>query len=227
MEKTTEFYDQYNAKISLYSNRNCYSKINDKEIINAVHENLEEISNDDLTNLDANILNKIMTPEKMFKEYLTFDLLNFTLDESKKFKELTETINFALSALIKYQYRIGGFYIEDDSWIIADKTCQRFKIKENQMILYNSIHKKNCDKELIWFLESIKNYINRNVDKNKIEVKYSMFEDERNCLCWIIFKLTKLNSDTEANSSRDKLYAELEMIKEREELNQKQLNQKH
>ena len=85
------------------------------------------------------------------------------------------------------------------------------------MILYNSVHKKNCDRDLIWFLDSIQNYINRHVDKNKIKVKYSMFEDERNCFCWIVYKFTKMsNEDDSIESLREKLYDQVEKNKEKE-----------
>ena len=72
MKKTTEFYDKINSQIILFSNKNCYNNTNNKEIIKSIHDNLNAIENGDRLNQD--ILNKIMTPEKLLKEYLIFDL---------------------------------------------------------------------------------------------------------------------------------------------------------
>lgn len=215
MKKTTEFYDKINSQIILFSNKNCYNNTNNKEIIKSIHDNLNAIENGDRLNQD--ILNKIMTPEKLLKEYLIFDLLNYNPEEYDKIKTLQNAINFGCEVFKKYQYKVGGYSIEDIDWILADKNNQRFKVKDNQMILYNSVHKKNCDRDLIWFFDSIQNYINRHVDKNKIKVKYSMFEDERNCFCWIVYKFTKMsNEDDSIESLREKLYDQVEKNKEKE-----------
>jgi hypothetical protein len=132
-----------------------------------------------------------MTPEKIIKECFTFDLLNFVPDTENKINTFDGIVEFAINTLKKYQYVVGGFNIEDSEWIVCGKNNNRFKVKENQKILYNSIYKKNCDRELIWFLESILNYIKIHNNNNKIHIKYDIFEDKHNSICWIIYKFTE------------------------------------
>jgi hypothetical protein len=209
MNKTTEFYDQFKNQILLYENRNNYQNITNKNLINLVHTKLEQKDN-----LDVELLNQILTPEKILKEFLIFDLLNYHPENSHKIENMNDAINFTIETLKKYQYKIGGFYIEDNDWILSDKDSYRFKVKENQKILYNSVSKKSFDRELVWFLDSVTEYIRRFVNQYKIEVKYNIYEDEKNCICWIIFKF---NDHNFLASIREKIQDQLEERKEKEE----------
>jgi hypothetical protein len=215
MNKTTEFYDNFRSQILSYENKNNYQNITNKDVINLVHKNLEENNN-----LNTEILNQILTPEKILKECLIFDLLNYHPENPNQIDKINDAINFTIETLKKYQYKVGGFYIEDKDWILTDKDSHRFKVKENQKILYNSVSKKAFDRELVWFLDSITDYIRRFVNQDKIQIKYNIYEDERNCVCWIIFKF---NDNNFLASLREKIYGQLEERNEREE-NKKEIN---
>jgi hypothetical protein len=196
MEEIKKSYEIFSSKVSAYSNKNNYKNIDSKETIDYIHNNIQNIQNiQNLQNLHENemliqnVFLKIFSIEKIEKECLTFDLLNYSPTE--KFENINNVINICIDALKKYQYKVGGYNIEDDDWILCDKNNNRFKVKDNQKILYNSVHKKNFDRELVWFLDSILDYIKRHSNDEKIDVKYSVFEDDKNCICWIIFKFNK------------------------------------
>jgi hypothetical protein len=194
MEEIKFSYEKFNSQILLYSNKNNYQNTDSKETIELIHNAFSSTDKDkdkdkEKENIIKNILLQILTPEKIEKECLTFDLLNYT--SSNRVEKLDDVINICIDTLKKYQFKVGGYSIEDLEWIVGDKNSNRFKVKDNQKILYNSVHKKNCDRELIWFLDSIVNYVKRHIDKEKIKVKYSIFEDEKNCVCWIIFRFNQ------------------------------------
>jgi hypothetical protein len=183
-------YDFVYSQMSKYSDKNNYKQKDSLETTNYIHNNININNKNENENLLNDIILKIFTPEKIERELLTFDLLNYKSDKKKE--NIKDSINICSEALKKYQYIVGGYSIEDNEWILADKNSHRFKVKENQIILYNSVNKKNCDRELIWFLDSILDYTKRNIDEKKIKIKYNIFEDEKNCMCWIIYKFISI-----------------------------------
>lgn len=189
MEEIKKSYLDHNTNISLYSNRNNYD--NSQENINLVHENLDNILGDETMAKDfmvKDFIPKIMSHKKIIKEILTFDLLNYI--PSSHINSFEEFIEICINTLKKYQYKVGGYNIEDNGWILCHQNNHRFKIKENQTILYNSVEKKHCDRELIWFLEAVLGHTQRYADSDNYKIKYTMVEDEKNCICWIIFSFT-------------------------------------
>jgi hypothetical protein len=189
MDAVKQSYSEFNKKISLYNNKNNYINIDSNEQL--IYNDIDEICHN--PDLAKHFIENIMTPEKIIKECLTFDLLNFNPNEKNKTNTFNGIFEIAINALKKYQYIVGGYSIEDPDWIICDKNNNRFKLKENQKILYNSVCKKNCDRELIWFLESLLNYIKKHNNNTKINIKYDIFEDKHNSICWIIYKFTNLS----------------------------------
>jgi hypothetical protein len=192
MEEIKYSYEKINSQISTYSNKNNYKNTDSKQIIEFIHNNISNVDNSTIIdeNLVKNILLQIFSKEKIEKECLIFDLLNYSSEN--KVNMVDDSINICIDALKKYQYKAGGYNIEDIEWILCSKNNNRFKVKDDQKILYNSVHKKNCDRELIWFLDSILDYVKRHTNSEKIKVKYSMFEDEKNSVCWIIFKFSQV-----------------------------------
>ena len=186
-KKIRNAYVEDTMKISLYKNKNIYDDDSDT-IVDLIHENLNEIENDNNKELSMFFLKKIMPREKIMKELLTYDLLNYC--PSRKVESFDEFVNVCIKSLKKFQWKVGGYNLEDKDWILNDKENKRFKIKENQKILYNTTEKKYCDKELLWFLENVLEYLRKYVDENKFTIKYNWIEDERFEICWIIIILT-------------------------------------
>ena len=190
-KKVSDVYDVYledNLKISLYENKDRFTDRSDK-LVDRVHKKMNKIENDD--RYAFNILKKIMSHEKVMKEILTYELLNYT--PCKKIKTFDQFIETAISALRKFQYKVGGFSIEDKDWILNDENSQRFKIKPGTKILYNSTERKFCDKELLWFLESIVSYVQE--FSNKHSIKFKLVDDERYEIVWIVLMAEDQSSD--------------------------------
>lgn len=179
-------YTESNMIPYAYGNKNrfCYDK--SKDIASLIHDDISQIRNDE--GYAFSILKKIFPREKIVKELLTYELLNYKPKE--KVNSLEELIQIAKSALNKFQYRVGGFNIEDSYWISGVHGNHRFKVKENQRILYNSVEKHH-DKELIWFLENFVSYIQNFADESKFNVKYTIKNDDRFRLAWIVIYITQ------------------------------------
>ena len=186
-EKISDVYLEDNLKISLYENKDNFKNRSDK-LVDRVHKKMNKIESDD--RYAFNLLKKIMPHEKIMKEILTYELLNYT--PPKKIKTFDQFIDTAISALHKFQYKVGGFSIEDKDWIVNDENSQRFKVKAGMKILYNSIERRFCDKELLWFLESIVSYVQEFSDKYSI--KFKLVDDERYEIVWITIIMSCVSS---------------------------------
>jgi hypothetical protein len=169
-------YDLFNQKLSLYENKNNYKKLDDT-IHESIHNNIQTMQDDDTA---FEIFRKIVTPEKLKKELLTYDLLNY--NPSTKINNEDELIKFMQDTLAKYQYIVGGFDLEDDKWFyVDDTTTHRFRL-ENKKILYNTLEKQSSETE--WFLLSIQTYMQKHTD---IKIHLKIKEDEKNCIIWVLF----------------------------------------
>ncbi|ATZ80728.1 hypothetical protein BMW23_0682 [Bodo saltans virus] len=169
--------------IFAYENRNNFNI--SQELSNTIHNDMNKIMNDDEYAIILH--NKIMTKNKIIRDLLTYDFLNYSPDiQINKFDEF---VLYAVDTLKKFHYKVGGFNLEDKDWILTDIDNHRFKIKHNQKILYNSIRKKFYDKDLLWFMDGIIQYINKIADTKKFIAKHTFIEDSRHSLCWIVIKL--------------------------------------
>lgn len=187
-KKMQRIYAESNMTPYLYGNKNRYLNDKSKEMVDIIHGNMDEIRYDE--SYAFHILKKIMPHEKVVKEILQYELLNYSPKE--KVNSLEELVKVLKSALYKFQYKVGGFNIEDKDWIVANKDNKRFKVKENQTVLYNSVEKKNCDKELMWFLEKIVSYAQNFIDGDKFNIKYTLKEDDRFRVVWIILRVESI-----------------------------------
>jgi len=178
-----QIYSENLNKIKRYSGKNYKST---DELTNIIHEYTHACDND--VEYAFTIFKKIVPYEKIIHELLTYDLLTYT--SPVKVCSLDQFINIAIFALKKFQYRVGGYDIEDEEWILVDNNNQRFKIKNNNKILYNSIGETYNTTELEWFLENITKYIQSHADEKVFTVKNKIIEDEHHCISWVLFVFT-------------------------------------
>lgn len=150
-----------------------------------IHNNLDEIIQDKEKALFY--FQKISSHDDLIKECLKYDLINYSPEENKKTNNIDSIIDICKDILNKTQYVVEGFSIEDKDWIYCETSNHRFHLKKNQRILYNTIEKKNCDKNLIEYLNNILTYTQKFINGNEIKIKYNIIEDEKNCICWIIY----------------------------------------
>jgi hypothetical protein len=181
IKKLEDSYLDYYVKTTLYNDKYRFNK--SEEITDTIHQ-MSDYINTYSDNELYDIAKKIIPREKIIKEMLTYDFMNYI--PSTKIENIDECTKFSINSFNKYQYIVGGENIEDPEWILLHNSNHRFKVKSHQKILYNSIEKKYCNDELISFLDNIIDYIKRHTDTTKIGVKYIITEDEKHNICWII-----------------------------------------
>ena len=166
-----------------YNEKNNFINKDSKELVDFIHNNIDN------TELVIQEAHKVLSQDKLIKELLIFDLLNYSPKEEEKTNDMDIIISICVTALKKYQNRAGGYNIEDIDWIPANKESKRFKIKPTEKVLYNSVRKKHYDTELVWFLDSILEHVKKYIldDVLKANIKYKIEYDERNCVCWVVF----------------------------------------
>lgn len=188
MEKNV-LVDMQKSYIEKYLNHNTfnasynYNKMSSpQEIAKFIRTNNTNLNMDD--NLLFNIFKKITPVSKIFKDLLTYEFLFY--DPIEKIENIDNLIELTQRELKKYQGKIGGYYIEDDDWILCTSPL-RFKIKNNQKILYNSIEKIACyDREQIWFLKKFVDHMKKFVKDCCVKIDYKIIDDENNEICWIL-----------------------------------------
>ena len=173
-----------------------------EELANFIGNNLSNLQENDV--LLFNLYKKIITQQKMYKDLLTYEFLYAS--PSKTINNIDTLIILVQDELKKYQGIIGAYYVEDNNWIICTKDC-RFKLKETQKAIYNTICKRVAyDDDNKWFFEKliirIKKYL---PDNSHIKIDYKIIDDEENEICWIliVFELKENYITCDDNVSLD------------------------
>ena len=182
----TKSYFAENLKNKIY-NKHEYITDNNDMVINFIKCNDNLLKSDDCALLF--ILKKILPRSKMIKEIYTYELLNY--NPLSKINDIDTLINITLRKMHRYQGLIGGFYLEDVQWIKCT-TSTRFKPKENQRAIYNSISKRGCcDKDFLYFLKNFVIHIKKYVKDESILVNSKIIDDDDNDICWILIVCEK------------------------------------
>lgn len=159
--------------------------VNNTEISSDIRMNYSLLKSDD--SYLFNVFKKITPREKMLKDILTYEFLFY--NPLVKTKTIEDLLKMTFAELQKYQGIVGGFYIEDNTWIINDSESKsRFKISESQTIIYNSVEKDRCyDRDQIWFLRNFVIHMKKFIDPSlNVNIEYRLIDDESNQICWIL-----------------------------------------
>lgn len=192
-----EFQKETDIMKKSYLENNFSSKCDDfvnedNEIANYIKQNLTTIIGNDSELW--RIIKKIIPKEKIIKDLITYEFLYSVPDSNKMTNDMEKIILLTTSELSKYQGTVGGFNIEDNQWLRCSEKS-RFKIKKNQICIYNSITKELCyDPELIWFLKYFVRHMNKYLlpDSN-IDIDYKLIDDEDHEICWILILFRNKN----------------------------------
>jgi hypothetical protein len=184
--EVTKSYFVENLRNKIY-NKQEYVTDNNDMVINFIRNNDSLLKSDD--NALLFILKKILPRSKMIREIYTYELLNY--NPLNKIDDIDILINIVLKEMHRYQGLIGGFYLEDVQWIKCD-TFTRFKPKENQRAVYNSISKRGCcDRDFLTFLKNFVLHIKKFIKNELILVNNKIIDDDDNDLCWILIVCEK------------------------------------
>ena len=135
--------------------------------------------------------NKIVDIKQCINEILYYQLLNPDTPENKLYKE-EDIINFIIKTLEKYQLTTGGEMIEDTEWTVETNSSKRFKIKENESILYNTIINKDNKTKL--FMKNLMKYLKKYIDEDIFFIDYKIINDELIDLYFIIIFIKKIEN---------------------------------
>ena len=123
---------------------------------------------------------------------MSYELLNYV--EKTEINNIDDIIDLLKKTLKKYQYKTGGFDLEDYEWFYANETSNRFAVKPNQRILYNSIDickNRIASNELVTFMDNILNYIKRSINNNDYDIMNCSYTDKKHSVIWILFIIVK------------------------------------
>jgi hypothetical protein len=136
---------------------------------------------------DKNDITKILTTESITKALVTYDFLNSV--PTTQYDTIDGLINETHKILEKYQYKVGGYHIEDNKWFVqTDETANnRIKIKSNQTFLVNSISESNAyDTEFKWFMNELITHIKKYNANPEIRIRHKVIDDYTFDIYWIV-----------------------------------------
>ena len=188
-ENLEELYKKASIKKITFSKKFLF---NDNNITNAIQiaNNIKNNKNEIFSDIETlkNYHSQIITKAKMIKEILTYEMLFY--NPSDKISTTNELIQICLDQLKQYQGIVGGYTIEDDTWLSIEVDNPRFKLKKSQIGIYNTIKIDDCyDSDLIWFLKKFTIHIRKFIDPNLnlITFDYKLYEDSNNSIGWVLF----------------------------------------
>lgn len=174
-----------------YSSIECFRDSRHENIADAVliaKEINENIAGENMSKASmASILSRILTRENIERQLLEYEFANIKYDSVTSLKDL---LRFSHSILLRYQGKVGGFDIEDSDWC-SNQDSQRFKLLDDQVIIYNTIDSEleNCD-DINIFMTSIINHISK-VNNTKYSVRYHIKDDLNSDVAWVIIVFEK------------------------------------
>lgn len=174
MSNMKELMNIYNKQHMEFSKKkNIYKKNK-----GSLHFNdLINLSNDDKLKL----LFKYCGQDFLNNELLKLEFYNFYPNNKQKLK-LTEVFTLTQKIINKYQWKAGGFFIDDLEWILENK--------DDNYVLKNTIDNLDSrDNDTINFMKNICRIINGHVSNYKLN--FDIQEDTVNKISRLLFYVEK------------------------------------
>ncbi|CAH6421460.1 Hypothetical protein KVN_LOCUS276 [uncultured virus] len=158
-----------------------HSKIKNKnQLSRFLNDNYHSMTNEEKKIL----LNKCLTSEKI--NYL---LLNFELKYFKPISKpmsLQEFTKETIKILNRYQCKAGGFFIEDNDWLICDNlNNNNYELKHNEVVFENTISIYDMDdSETQKYFKYLLNRLNNLCDDINVELRY--IESNKDKIIWLL-----------------------------------------
>lgn len=170
---------EYNEKYNKYKEKKLLNNFNgNHEIAKKITNSFDETNDENTKKLFDEISNYNALKHHLLKyelNYLILDPINNATREN-----IIEKIIFYLN---RYQFRAGGYFLEDFNWKIYYPTDTKYNLLESQIIFENSTNEYGAENnETIEFLEKIVKLLN-NITPN-LNAKYK-FKHTHNVV-WVI-----------------------------------------
>ena len=165
---------------------NKRKKKNDKKIANYLNENFNKMDEIEL----KNILLKCLDIQQIKSLLLNFELKNYK-EKPLKQLPLNEFLKKALKLINRYHWKAGGFLFEDNEWLIYKSDSLKYEIKENELLLENTIDYSDLNDNLNdKYLKKLINRLSLIAENIKVELRQRTNEKSKtiNILIWITDK---------------------------------------
>jgi len=174
-----------------------YKKNENQDQIDLIHQFNNDSQVDKSESDYFDMLKKSITVTKMKHELLAYELQcykprpNICPDIIKNTPDEIKKILDHFNPLIQY-------YLEDKEWLINYDQTLNFAIPDKKVVISNTISNANADNsELITHLNHVKQYIkNRYMNVNNpssiTSLKYSIIEDSKYDMTWILWNMSVL-----------------------------------
>lgn len=159
---------------------------------------------DNYDNLDYNkrreLLMKYLTDTEVDTHLLKYELYNYSNKQDLTLS-LDEFEEKALKLLDRYQWKAGGFKIEDSEFIVHKNNQKIYRVLSNELLFENTIDRTDLgDEETEYYLDNLMKQLN-NLSKN-IEVEYRYKNSENKTvrlLIWCTNKDMIVESDSDSD----------------------------
>lgn len=133
------------------------------------------------------LLDDCFSEKKLDSELLTFEL-KYLHSYPVSYMEINEFEQVAKSVLQRYQWKVGGYYIEDLDWI-SHRKGSKYVLGNNQLVLENTIDTMDYQSSnFIEFMKKILVKLSNLAENISVDIKYDISKTDS--LTWIIIKCT-------------------------------------
>lgn len=135
------------------------------------------------------LLSKCLSERKIDCELLKYEL-KYHKNIPEKYMSLRDFEKNAKKVLKRYQWKVGGCYIEDLDWI-SHKKGSKYLLGKNQLILENTIDSSDAnDNNFLQFMKKILYKLNNVSNNINVKLKYNI--SKKDSLTWILLKCTDI-----------------------------------
>jgi hypothetical protein len=175
---------------------------------NTVEQNTDfaHYLNKNFDNMDeieiGKFLVKCLGPIDIKKQLFAFEFEHNTYDHIKNMT-LVEFTEKALKLINRYQWKAGGYLIEDNEWIIhkSNSDSSDYNIKKYEVLFENTLDKSDLnDEETYNFINQLLNHLNSFCDNIKVEFKQKIEKRIVKLLLWFVDTTQVPDEDAEYSS---------------------------
>lgn len=161
---------KYNVMHNLDALSNYYvtnEEKNDQILADFIHDKFDSMKENEIRFTVLKCLSEI----QMKKILLDYEFKKYTPTPKKMTKR--EYINLVKMMFNRYHQKAGGYYFEDNEWLIYDTSTYEFSIKKNELLFLNTINKYDMDNEDTQnYLNNLDRILNNLASNIKVEIRY-------------------------------------------------------
>lgn len=158
LEKELHKYDalhRFEQTKNYRQNNNYKTSEENEELATYLHNNFDKMDEVEM----GKMLLKCFGINEIKKNLLRFELIHYS-DQNNKDMTLEEFEKKALKIINRYQWKAGGFLIEDCEWIIHKVDSPRYDVKENELVFENTLDISDIkDDETDFFIKKLVNQL--------------------------------------------------------------------